>query len=80
MPDELPVDEKAPFKAESPYGETKQICEKILNNEKINHISLRYFNQGSVNLHLLEFSNDKASNLIPIITETAIEEKLNIWK
>ena len=44
MPDELPVDEKAPFKkAESPYGETKQICEKF-NNEKINHISLRYFN------------------------------------
>ena len=30
-PDSLPVNENAPFKkAESPYGETKQLCEKIL--------------------------------------------------
>ena len=78
MPDELPVDEKAPFKkAESPYGETKQICEKILNNENINHISLRYFNPiGSHKTSLIgDCSNDKASNLIPIITETAIGKR-----
>ena len=30
-PDILPVTENAPFKkAESPYGETKQICEQML--------------------------------------------------
>ena len=32
MPDSLPVNENAPFKkAESPYGETKQECEILIN-------------------------------------------------
>lgn len=48
-PDRYPVDEKSPIKpAESPYGETKQICENILRGtskkEDINVVSLRYFN------------------------------------
>ena len=45
MPDILPVDENAPFKkAESPYGETKQICEGILKEDTCNSVALRYFN------------------------------------
>ena len=45
MPDILPVTESAPFKkAESPYGETKQICEKKLIENSANSVSLRYFN------------------------------------
>ena len=36
-PDILPVDERALFKkAESPYAETKQLCEKLLTNEDVN--------------------------------------------
>ena len=45
MPDVLPVDENAPFKkAESPYGETKQICEQMLKEDSCNSVALRYFN------------------------------------
>ena len=74
-PDVLPVCESAPFKkAESPYAETKQICEELLNNTDINVISLRYFNP--IGFHesglIGDYSSDNANNLIPIITEAAI--------
>ncbi len=77
-PDTLPVSEEAPFKkAESPYGETKQKCEEILKDSLLNSISLRYFNPiGAHNSGLIgDCSSDKASNLIPIITETAIGKR-----
>ena len=84
MPDVLPVTEAAPFKkAESPYGETKQICEKKLLGNPSNSVSLRYFNPiGSHKSALIgDCSTDKASNLIPIITETAIgkREKVTVF-
>src|SRR5690606_280300 len=50
QPDTLPVTEDAPVKpAESPYGNTKQICEEIIRDtcyveKNINAIALRYFN------------------------------------
>ena len=74
-PDVLPVSESTPFKkAESPYGETKQLCEELLNKTDISSVSLRYFNPiGSHESGLIgDCSFDKASNLVPIITETAI--------
>ena len=80
-PDILPVSESAPFKkAESPYGETKQLCEELLNNTKISSISLRYFNPiGSHESGVIgDCSSDKASNLVPIITETAIGKREQI--
>jgi len=43
-PDILPVTESSPFKkAESPYGETKQMCENILQKSDIKNIFLRIF-------------------------------------
>ena len=81
MPDYLPVDENAPFKkASSPYGETKQLCEKILQKSTCNSISLRYFNPvGSHNSALIgDCSTDKPSNLVPIITEVAIGKRKQI--
>jgi len=81
MPDILPVTENAPFKkAESPYGETKQLCEKILMENNFSSVSLRYFNPiGSHPSSLIgDSSADKASNLIPIITETAIGKREEI--
>jgi UDP-glucose 4-epimerase len=81
MPDILPVTENAPFKkAESPYGETKQLCEKILMENNFSSVSLRYFNPiGSHPSSLIgDFSADKASNLIPIITETSIGKREEI--
>ncbi len=81
MPDILPVNENAPFKkAESPYGETKQLCEKILLQNKCNSVSLRYFNPigGHDSALIGDYSADKPSNLVPIITETAIGKRQNI--
>ena len=80
-PDVLPVDEKAPFKkAESPYGETKQLCEDLIEENVCNSVSLRYFNPiGSHDSGLIgDCSSDNASNLVPIVTEVAsgIREKL----
>ena len=81
IPDVLPVDEQAPFKkAESPYAETKQICEDIINDNSCNSVSLRYFNPiGSHDSGLIgDCSSDNASNLVPIVAEVAsgIREKL----
>jgi len=78
VPDFLPVDEKAPFKkAESPYGETKQLCEKMLLDDTCNSVALRYFNPiGSHKSALIgDCSADKPSNLVPIITEVAIGKR-----
>ena len=80
-PDVLPVDEKAPFKkAESPYGETKQLCEDLIEENVCNSVSLRYFNPiGSHDSGLIgDCSSDNASNLVPIVAEVAsgIREKL----
>ena len=50
QPEHLPVAEDAPSKpAESPYGNTKQICEQILLDvykagDPIKTLALRYFN------------------------------------
>ena len=80
-PDVLPVTENSPFKkAESPYGETKQICEGMLKMDSCNSVSLRYFNPiGSHSSALIgDCSSDKASNLIPIITEVAIGKRERI--
>ena len=73
-PDNLPVDENATFKkAESPYGETKQLCEKIVQKSTLFSVCLRYFNPiGSHDSGLIgDRSADKPANLIPIICEVA---------
>ena len=74
IPEILPVSELAPFKkAESPYGETKQLCEKLIDGADINSISLRYFNPvGSHETCLIgDCSADKPNNLVPIMCEVA---------
>ena len=80
-PDVLPVDEKALFKkAESPYGETKQRCEDLIEENVCNSVSLRYFNPiGSHDSGFIgDCSSDNASNLVPIVAEVAsgVREKL----
>ena len=73
-PKVLPVNELETFgKAESPYAETKQLCEKLIEDSKINSISLRYFNPvGSHHSCLIgDCSADKPNNLVPIICEVA---------
>ena len=88
-PENLPVTEKAPIKkAESPYGNTKQINEEIIQDTvasgaPINAILLRYFNPiGAHPTALLgELPNGVPQNLIPYLTQTAIgiREKLTVF-
>jgi UDP-glucose 4-epimerase len=87
--DRLPITEEAPLKkAESPYGNTKQIGEDILfdnsrSNPLLKVIALRYFNPigGHVSIEIGELPKGKPQNLVPFITQTAvgIHEKLNVF-
>jgi len=80
QPDVLPVTEQAPIKtANSPYGNTKQICEEIIKDtlaaEKgLKTISLRYFNPIGAHPTALigELPLGVPQNLVPFITQTAI--------
>lgn len=76
----LPVTEEAPMqKALSPYGNTKQVNEEIIQDyihsgAPIKSIILRYFNPiGSHPSALIgELPNGVPMNLIPFVTQTAI--------
>jgi UDP-glucose 4-epimerase len=78
-PDSIPVTEDTPQKpAESPYGITKQIGEELV-SESIKRIDakailLRYFNPVGAHPSSLigEIPLGKPSNLVPVITQTAI--------
>ncbi|MEP3390205.1 MAG: UDP-glucose 4-epimerase GalE [Reichenbachiella sp.] len=88
-PDRLPVDESAQIKsAESPYGTTKIICEKIIQDlskadKNYKSILLRYFNPiGAHETSLIgELPLGVPSNLVPFITQTAagIRESLTVF-
>ena len=83
QPDKLPVNESAPVKkAESPYGNTKQIAEEILwetaqVDDKLNVISLRYFNPvGAHSTALIgELPIGVPQNLVPFITQSAMGKR-----
>lgn len=83
QPDHLPVTEGAPVKrAESPYGNTKQIAEEILAETAavtpdLNVIALRYFNPvGAHETALIgELPNGVPANLVPFITQSAIGKR-----
>ncbi len=89
QPDELPVTEKAPVKkAQSPYGNTKQVAEEILQDvihsgSNYQIVSLRYFNPVGAHPTALigELPIGVPQNLVPFITQTAIgkREKLTVF-
>jgi UDP-glucose 4-epimerase len=88
QPDILPVTEDSPFKpAESPYGFTKQVCERILSDaalsEKYNIIALRYFNPVGAHptCFIGELPLGVPQNLVPFITQAAIgkRDKLTVF-
>jgi UDP-glucose 4-epimerase len=80
---ELPVTEETPFgEAECPYARTKQMGEKIIEDyckiaPAFSAILLRYFNPAGAHESALigESPRNKASNLVPVITETAIGKR-----
>ncbi|MDR6786433.1 UDP-glucose 4-epimerase [Pedobacter africanus] len=83
QPDVLPVTEDAPTKkAESPYGNTKQIAEEILQETcavtpGLKVTSLRYFNPvGAHHTALIgELPIGVPQNLVPFITQSAIGKR-----
>lgn len=89
QPDTLPVTEETPRKdAESPYGNTKRICEDILNDSCAAHknlqsIALRYFNPIGAHPSALigELPLGVPANLVPYITQTAsgLRKELSVF-
>lgn len=89
QPDVLPATEETPIKkAESPYGNTKQINEEIIQDtvksgSPIKAILLRYFNPiGSHPSAIIgEMPNGVPQNLIPYLTQTAmgIRKELSVF-
>jgi len=89
QPEQLPVTEEAPVQpAMSPYGNTKQICEEIIQDTlnagvKMNAVALRYFNPiGAHPSGLIgELPIGVPNNLVPFITQTAIgiREQLKVF-
>uniref|UniRef100_UPI0040489882 UDP-glucose 4-epimerase GalE n=1 Tax=Roseivirga sp. TaxID=1964215 RepID=UPI0040489882 len=89
QPDQLPVTEKSPKKmAESPYGNTKQICEEIIEDTAISDknfraIALRYFNPigAHPSSEIGELPLGVPNNLVPFITQTAAgwREQLTVF-
>jgi len=79
-PEIVPITESEPIKkAESPYGNTKQIGEEIIkdlvySNSNFKAISLRYFNPiGAHSSSMIgELPIGVPQNLVPFITQTAI--------
>lgn len=82
-PDEVPLKETTRFnRAESPYGATKQMGERILEDlavadRNFSTIALRYFNPIGAHPSSLigELPIGEPSNLVPYITQTAIGKR-----
>lgn len=89
QPDKLPVTESAPIKKSlSPYGNTKQIAEEIIEdtiyaNSDLKAISLRYFNPVGAHESALigELPLGVPANLIPFVTQTVagLREQLQVF-
>jgi len=82
QPESLPVKEDTPVqKAENPYGNTKQICEEMIQDTCVatafQSISLRYFNPigAHESAKIGELPIGIPNNLIPYITQTAIGKR-----
>lgn len=88
-PDMNPIDETAPIKtATSPYGNTKQISEEIIQDfvasgAPVKSIILRYFNPVGAHpsAEIGELPNGVPNNLIPYLTQTAagIRKELTVF-
>lgn len=87
-PDTLPIKENAPIKkANSPYGNTKQIAEEILFDTcqatSLQTISLRYFNPIGAHhsAYIGELPKGVPQNLVPFITQTVagLRDRLSVF-
>jgi UDP-glucose 4-epimerase len=83
QPDHLPVTESTPVKkASSPYGNTKQVSEEIIQdtvpvNSRLRATSLRYFNPVGAHpsAKIGELPLGVPLNLVPFLTQTVIGKR-----
>ena len=88
-PESVPVDESTPFQpAESPYGWTKQACERVLTDHAANNPEhrialLRYFNPigAHPSARIGEWPLGVPNNLVPFLTQTVagMRESLTVF-
>ncbi len=77
--EKLPVNEQTPLLAISPYGYTKEVGERLIkdftnSSAGVKAVLLRYFNPvgAHVSGKIGEVPMQRPSNLVPVITQTAI--------
>lgn len=86
QPDHLPVTESSPVKkASSPYGNTKQVSEEIIQdtvpvNSSLRAISLRYFNPigAHPSAKIGELPLGVPLNLVPFLTQAVIGKRAEL--
>lgn len=80
QPDQVPVGEDAPKRPESPYGESKLMCERMLpwyeRAHGLRSVSLRYFNAAGASLDG-SIGDDvrPATRLVPVALEVALGQR-----
>jgi len=82
-PQYAPIDEKHPQSPINPYGMTKLMIEKILQDYDraygLKYIALRYFNaSGADNAENIGESHDPETHLIPLVIQAALGKRENI--
>lgn len=82
-PEYLPIDEKHLQNPINPYGQSKLIIEKILNDYSkaydFKYVSLRYFNVAGADIDCeIGENHDPETHLVPLILDVAIGKKESI--
>lgn len=81
QPEKLPIDEAAQVNPGSPYGESKQILERMLywldRTNRLRFTALRYFNAAGATSTRGE-DHDPETHLIPIVLEAALGKRESI--
>jgi len=76
VPEEIPIGEECPLNPINPYGQTKAVMEKVLEDmaaaEELDYVSLRYFNvAGAAMDGRLGEGKENTTHLITLATRTA---------
>jgi UDP-glucose 4-epimerase len=79
LPDRIPIEEDAPIRPGSPYGESKHILERILHWMEdrfgMRYAALRYFNAAGAASPQRGEDHDPETHLIPIVLQVALGQR-----
>ncbi len=81
QPERVPITEDEPQRPANPYGESKLICETMLDwlhrQHGIRTIALRYFNASGATAKFGE-DHDPETHLIPLVLQTALGQRPHV--